>query len=85
MRPFLAYKAEFGAGGTFEQKYIYPELACREALVNAIAHRDYSVHNGVDVFIYDDRMEIKNPGALLSTVRIEDLEALQGAHESRNA
>jgi ATP-dependent DNA helicase RecG len=74
MRPFLAYKTEFGAGGTFEQKYIYPEYACREALVNAIAHRDYSAHNGVDVFIFDDRMEIRNPGALLSTLRVEDLE-----------
>ena len=63
MRPFLAYKTEFGAAGRFEQKYIDPELACREALVNAIAHRDYSVHNGVDVFIFDNRMEIKNPGA----------------------
>ncbi len=85
MRPFLAYKTEFGASGTFEQKYIYPELACREALVNAIAHRDYSVFNGIDVFVFDDRMEFRNPGALLSTLRLAELESLQGAHESRNS
>jgi ATP-dependent DNA helicase RecG len=85
LRPFLAYKTQFGADARFEQKYIYPEWACREALVNAVAHRDYSVHNGIDVFIFDDRMEIKNPGGLLSTLTVEDLENLEGAHESRNA
>jgi ATP-dependent DNA helicase RecG len=85
LRPFLAYKTEFGADARFEQKYLYPEGACREALVNAIAHRDYSIMNGVDVFVFDDRMEIKSPGALLSTITIEDLRKLEGAHESRNA
>lgn len=85
LRPFLAYKTEFGSDAKFEQKYIYPELACREALVNAIAHRDYGIHNGIDVFIFDDRMEIKSPGALLSTITVQDLEELRGAHESRNA
>jgi ATP-dependent DNA helicase RecG len=85
LRPFLANRTEFGVGGTFEQTYIYPELACREALTNAIAHRDYSSHNGVDVFVFDDRMEFRNPGALLSTLKISDLVSLGGAHESRNA
>jgi len=84
LRPFLADKTEFGVDAKFEQKYIYPEWACREALINAIAHRDYSIQNGIDVFIFDDRMEIKSPGALLSTITIEDLEKLEGAHESRN-
>lgn len=84
LRPFLADKTEFGVDAKFEQKYIYPEWACREALINAIAHRDYSIQNGVDIFIFDDRMEIKSPGALLSTITIDDLEKLEGAHESRN-
>lgn len=84
LRPFLAYKTEFGADGRFEQKYSYPEDACREALLNAIAHRDYSNHNGVEVYIFDDRLEIKSPGALLSTLSIEDLYALDNRHESRN-
>lgn len=84
LRPFLAYKTEFGADARFEQRYDYPEWACREALINAIAHRDYSIQNGVEVYIYEDRIEIKSPGALLSTLTIEDLERLDGAHESRN-
>jgi len=85
MRPFLAYRTKFGSDARFIQKYIYPEDACREAIVNAIAHRDYCISNGIDVFIFNDRMEIKTPGALLSTLSIEDLEALEGAHESRNS
>ena len=85
LRPFLADKTEFGTDAKFEQKYLYPEGASREALINALAHRDYSIQNGIEIFIFDDRMEIKSPGALLSTLTIEDLKELQGAHESRNA
>lgn len=84
LRPALVYKTEFGSDAKFEQKFIYPEWACREALINAIAHRDYSIQNGIDVFIYSDRMEIKSPGPLLSTLTIAGLEQLEGAHESRN-
>jgi len=84
LRPFLASGTEFSSEARFEQKYIYPEWASREALVNAIAHRDYGIQNGVEVYIFDDRMEIRSPGAILSTLTIEGLEELQGAHESRN-
>ena len=85
LRPYLAYKTVFGIDARFEQKYIYPEDACREALLNAIAHRDYANHNSVEVYIYNDRIEIKSPGALLSTLTVEDLLALDNRHESRNA
>lgn len=84
LRPYLAYRTQFGTDGKFEQKYSYPEDACREALLNAIAHRDYSNHNGIEIHIFDDRLEIKSPGALLSTLTIEDLYALDNRHESRN-
>ena len=84
LRSLLAYKTIFGANAQFEQKYIYPEDAVREAMLNAIAHRDYSITNAIEVFIFDDRMEIKNPGALLSTLTIQDLNRLEGSHESRN-
>ncbi len=49
LRPFLAYKTEFASDARFEQKYIYPEWACREGLINAIAHRDYGIQNGIDI------------------------------------
>lgn len=85
LRFVLVARTQFGSDARFEQKYVYPEQACREALVNAIAHRDYTVHGPVDVFVFDDRLEIRSPGPLLSTLTVPDLEQLRGAHESRNA
>ena len=84
LRPYLAEKTTFSGDAQFEQKFSYPEDACREAILNAIAHRDYSIQNGIEIYIYPNRMEIKSPGALLSTLSIEGLYQLEGAHESRN-
>jgi len=85
LRPYLAYKTEFGINSKFEQKYIYPEDAVREVILNAIAHRDYSITNAIEIYIFNDRMEIKSPGALLSTLTIKNLYQLEGSHESRNS
>ena len=85
LRSYLAYKTEFGTNGQFEQKYIYPEDAVREAILNGIAHRDYSITNAIEIFIFDNHIEIKSPGALLSTLTIKNLYELEGSHESRNA
>jgi len=84
LRPYLAYKTQFGSDAKFEQKYIYPEDACKETVLNAIAHRDYSNQNGIEIYIFNDRIEVKSPGALLSTITIKNLYELEGAHESRN-
>jgi ATP-dependent DNA helicase RecG len=85
LRSYLAYKTEFGANSQFEQKYIYPEDAVRETILNAIAHRDYSIANAIEIYIFNDRMEIKSPGALISTLTIKNLYELEGSHESRNS
>ncbi len=53
------------AGGRSEVR-AYPKEAIREVLVNAIAHRDYSIHGTqIDVDIYDNRIEIVSPGSWL--------------------
>lgn len=51
-----------------------PEEALREALLNAIAHRDYFV-TGVNILgeIFSDRLEIANPGGLVKGLTIKDL------------
>lgn len=84
LRPFLS-ETRIDKSARFGQRSIYPELACREALLNAIAHRDYSEEGkGIEVYIFRNRLEIKNPGALLSTIRVEDIKEQKGVHQSRN-
>lgn len=52
--------------GGREELRSYPKEAIREALVNAIAHRDYSIlGTQIDIDIYSDRLEIVSPGAWL--------------------
>ena len=73
------------AGGTFQLQTAYPEDACREALVNAVAHRDYSIAGrSIEVLVFNDRLEIRNPGRLLSTVKLSELRRGAGVHDSRN-
>jgi len=52
----------------------YPKRALREAIVNAIAHRDYTdFHASVQIGIFDDRIEIWNPGNLPVGWTVDDL------------
>ena len=48
-----------------EDEPLYPPVALREALANALCHRDYSIGGGsVAVAIYDDRLEVTSSGSL---------------------
>ena len=74
--------------GRFEQdrferidEPLYPPLATREALANALCHRDYSIGGGsVGVAVYDDRLEITSSGSLHFGLTPQELFA---PHESR--
>ena len=60
---------------------LYPPLATRESLANALCHRDYSIGGGsVGVAIYDDRLEVTSSGSLHFGLTPEKLFA---PHESR--
>ncbi len=50
-----------------------PVLAVREALINAVCHREYPSRASISVAIFDDRLEIWNPGKLPSSLGLEDL------------
>ncbi len=65
-----------------EAKPELPEEALREALINAVAHRDYTVHGPIRLFILDDRIEIHTPGRAPNTVDEEAMRA--GIHVVRN-
>jgi ATP-dependent DNA helicase RecG len=57
-----------------EDTPLYPMEALREALANALCHRDYGLQGGsIGVAIYDDRLEITNTGTLPPGITIEEL------------
>lgn len=52
----------------------YPMNALREAVANALIHRDYNITGAyIQVYMYDDRIEILSPGSLYGTNKIKDL------------
>ena len=66
-----------------EQRPELPEVALREVLVNALAHRDYTIAAPVRIFVFDDRVEIRTPGTLPNSVTIAAIR-LGAAHVMRN-
>ena len=56
-----------------DERLELPESALREAIVNAIAHRDYRSTANVQVYIFQDRVEIVTPGGLPAGMREKDL------------
>jgi ATP-dependent DNA helicase RecG len=66
-----------------EEKTLIPEKVIREALVNAVCHRDYSIANRrITVYLFRDRLEITSPGRLPNTLTIEKI--LTGNSAPRN-
>ena len=54
----------------------YPEIALREAIVNAVAHRDYSHFargSHIQVRMFADRLEVQNPGGLYGGITVDEL------------
>lgn len=60
----------------------YPEDAVREALLNAIVHRDYSFSGSTFINLYSNRLEIISLGSMVSGLSLEA--AMLGASQSRN-
>ena len=56
-----------------DERLELPESALREAVVNAIAHRNYRSTANVQVYIFQDRVEVVTPGGLPAGMREEDL------------
>jgi predicted HTH transcriptional regulator len=54
-------------------KYEIPPDVIREAIVNAIVHRDYASSEAVQVSVFADRIEVWNPGELLPPLTVESL------------
>jgi len=60
--------------GRRESRYEVPYRAIREAIANAVAHRDYRISATIDIAIFDDRIEIWSPGVLPQGMTLEQLQ-----------
>lgn len=49
---------------TRKEEFEYPLSVIREAIVNAVAHRDYFSKDAVQIYVFDNRIEITNPGSI---------------------
>jgi len=65
-----------------ERIWDYPEDVLREALLNAFAHRDWTIQTDVELSVYKDRLEIISPGSLPNTVTVERMK--EGCRMPRN-
>ncbi|MCY3834158.1 MAG: putative DNA binding domain-containing protein [Chloroflexi bacterium] len=65
-----------------EETFEYPQFAVREALVNAVCHRDYRLRGRrIEVRMFSDRLEVISPGGLPGFITVENI---KDEHFSRN-
>lgn len=57
----LAHGLTLSVSG-FKTKHVYPERVVKEAIVNAVVHRDYRLNRDIFIRIFDDRIEVESPG-----------------------
>ncbi len=66
--------------GERNDKTEYPVVALREAVLNALIHRDYSMHTEampIEIIMYKNRIEIHNPGGLYGRMTLDTLGKMQ--------
>ncbi|HUM84842.1 MAG TPA: ATP-binding protein [Lachnospiraceae bacterium] len=66
--------------GKREDRTDYPVTAIREAVLNALMHRDYSIYTEgmpIQILMFDDRIEIRNPGGLYGRITADQLGKVQ--------
>lgn len=83
VEPYLKLDgAEVNDGFRREPQWLYPRDAVREALVNALIHRDWTRSVDIEIGFYADRLEINSPGAMQNSMTIEKMKA--GQRSPRN-
>ena len=75
--------ASLADGARREERWLYPEEAIREAIVNALVHRDYLLSGTtVELSIYEDRLEVISPGRLPNGITPQRM--ITGCRSARN-
>lgn len=81
--PFLKLESDEVDGGfRREANWLYPRDAVREAVVNALIHRDWTRSVDIEIGFYSDRLEINSPGSMQNSMTIEKMKA--GQRSPRN-
>ena len=82
-QPLVSTEGEnLGDGLRRERIWHYPPEALREAVVNALAHRDWTRTLEVEIIAYSNRLEVLSPGALQNSMTVEKM--LAGQRSPRN-
>ncbi len=75
--------ASLADGARRQERWSYPEEAIREAIVNAVVHRDYLLSGTtVELSIYEDRLEVISPGRLPNGITPQRM--ISGCRSARN-
>ena len=82
VRSQIKERTYLGAEAKFVTEAEYPEFAWKELIINAIAHRDYSIKGtDIQVKMFDNRLVVESPGTLPGIVRLNNM---RHVHFSRN-
>jgi len=69
----VRFEIEDADGGAHKELWEIPETVFREAIINSLAHRDYYNKGArITIEVFDDRVEIANPGGLVSTIPLNE-------------
>lgn len=83
MQPFVTEEADdVDISMRRERRWLYPVEALREAIVNALVHRDWTRHEEIEVARYAHRLEVLSPGALQNSMTVEKM--IAGQRSPRN-
>ena len=83
MQPFVTEEADdVDISMRRERRWLYPVEALREAIVNALVHRDWTRHEEIEVARYARRLEVLSPGALQNSMTVEKM--IAGQRSPRN-
>jgi ATP-dependent DNA helicase RecG len=84
IKPFIRERQQL-QNLLFTERLEYPTYVWQEGIVNAVTHRDYSIQGTqIEIWMFDDRMEIRSPGLPPLPVTLEALNSGQAVHVSRN-
>jgi ATP-dependent DNA helicase RecG len=84
MTPFVSHEAaDIDEHFRRERQWHYPREAIREAVINALVHRDWTRSVDIEINVYSDRLEIISPGAMQNSMTIEKM--LAGQRSPRNS